>query len=343
MKVLVKRPARKLRAARPPEVGVPSGGCSGEPAQEIARLGIEPVPRARQPAELFHHHPIPARDIADQFFEHANRALAAAIINGLGDIDSPAPQIQRRNQPRADQVGKVRNHPGVAEINELVIPQMVVAAAQSGGLLRNDLHQGAQHARIVGKPVLFPVEGRDHFPDLLGEIGFEFIVRGDAHQLAAFPFRRSEPFSRSKYLPEPALIPYWLKALPFHARPVTATAPGTARTASKMRLRNSASPMPIRSGASRPVSVFIRARRTAASTSASIRFGSISIESDKVAGTEVAWSASIGVTESPRPFSFPITSFLTGAAPRYHTSTRGLCRRRSPPHSAPTAPRPGAP
>jgi len=101
VEVLVERGVGQLRAARPAQVGPPARRRPRESSEPAGGLGVEPVLGARQAAQLFHDLAFPARDIGNQFFQYAQRALAPAVVDGLGDIHAAPAEIQRQADARA--------------------------------------------------------------------------------------------------------------------------------------------------------------------------------------------------------------------------------------------------
>ena len=137
--------------------------------------------RPRQPAELFGRHAFPAGDIADQLLENPQRSLAAAIVNGLGNIDPSSAGIERGDHTGAEQVANVGNGPVVAVFDERVFPKSIRIPPQQSGLLREDVDDAAQYSGVIRNGVLIAIKRRDQLPDLFGVIGLEEIVSCSRH------------------------------------------------------------------------------------------------------------------------------------------------------------------
>src|SRR5262249_45901307 len=78
---------------------------------------IEIVPRPRQPAEELDHAHVTARDIRGQLLEQPDGALAAAIIDGLGDVAALTGSIEAGDELGRHQVADIRNDPVVARLD----------------------------------------------------------------------------------------------------------------------------------------------------------------------------------------------------------------------------------
>ena len=90
MQVLVERPAGQLGTERLRRSASPPGGVPVKRPSAPGQGGVESVRAAGEPAEAFAHHALPAGDVVDQLLEHAQGAGAAAVVDGLGDVDAAA-------------------------------------------------------------------------------------------------------------------------------------------------------------------------------------------------------------------------------------------------------------
>jgi hypothetical protein len=98
---------------------------------------VQPVAAARQSAEELDPLGVPAADIRGDLFQDAERALAAAVIDRIGDIEPLAARVQAQDQAGIDQFRDVGDHPVVARLDRLVFPVPIDAAAKGG---RGDAH-----------------------------------------------------------------------------------------------------------------------------------------------------------------------------------------------------------
>ena len=151
-----------------------------------AGLRIEPVPGAPEPPKVLDDGAVPAGDVADEFFEDPQRALAAAVVDRLGYVYAAAACVEYRDQPGADEVGQVRHGPVVAELDELIVPQAVVASPHNGCLPGQDLHERAQDVRVVREAIFVAIDAGDHLPQLLREVLFKTVVCGVRHRMPPF-------------------------------------------------------------------------------------------------------------------------------------------------------------
>jgi hypothetical protein len=150
---------------------------------------VEAVAGAAEPAEELHHLGVPAGDVVGQLLQQADGALAAAVTDRVGDVEPLAAGVEALHQPRAEQLGDVGDHPVVAGLDRLVLPQPVDALAQhrGGGADAIDhLAQGAVGAKLVG--VEGAVDRREQVPELVGVVDLVVVAGGVAHD-ATVPLR----------------------------------------------------------------------------------------------------------------------------------------------------------
>ncbi|TMQ06585.1 MAG: hypothetical protein E6J91_37570 [Deltaproteobacteria bacterium] len=180
----------------------------GPAARGIEQLGerrIEMVAHAAEEAEALDDLALPAGDVGDQLLEHPRRALAPPVVDRLGDIDAAAALVERRHHAGRDQIADVRDRPVVAEIDERVVPQPIVAAPQRRGLLRDQLDERAHRAGPLGDTVLVPVDRGQHLPELLLVVALVAIV-GMVVGHDQLPVT-VVVVARSKYEPTPGATP----------------------------------------------------------------------------------------------------------------------------------------
>src|ERR1700743_1503849 len=108
MEVFVERPGREFRSMRAAQVGVSARGRTRKVTIEPSRLRIERMLRACETAELLRHLSFPARDVADELFETAQRAFAPAVVDRLGNVDAAAALIERRDHASCNEVADIR-------------------------------------------------------------------------------------------------------------------------------------------------------------------------------------------------------------------------------------------
>ncbi len=167
-------------ATRAAQVREPVGRRFGEPAGR-RRARIEAVGVAEEMPELLDDRALPAGEVGGQTLEHAERAGAAPVVDGVGDVDAPAALVERRHHPGAEQVADVRHRPVVAEVDELVVPEAVAAPPHDRRLLGEDRDQPAQHATALVQPVGVAVDRRDQLPQLLQVVLLQLIVLHVSH------------------------------------------------------------------------------------------------------------------------------------------------------------------
>src|ERR1035438_772860 len=94
---------------------------------------------------------IAAGDVGGELFEDADGAGAAAIVDGLGDVDALGRGVEATDEARGDEVADVRNDPVIAGFDGLVLPETVCVAAQLGGLRANAVDEFLQRPWRTGR------------------------------------------------------------------------------------------------------------------------------------------------------------------------------------------------
>src|ERR1035441_666933 len=150
-------------------------------ARGEADLRIEAVARPSQAAEELNNAGVPTGDIGGDFFKDSNGATAAAIVDGLRNIESLAARVLAGHQARGEEIGNIGDDPVVTSLNGLVFPQPVDATAQDCGLCSDAIDHLAQRAvdAKLGR-VLAAVDGGQQVPELVRVVNLVVINRHGA-------------------------------------------------------------------------------------------------------------------------------------------------------------------
>jgi hypothetical protein len=138
---------------------------------------VEAVAGPAQAPETLDHDRRPGGDVACQLLEDFEGALAPAVVDGLGHVEAPGLHVQVAHQVGADEVPDVREHPAVAGLDVLVVPQPVDAAAHHRNLRADAVHElaeGTRRAKAVG--VDRAVDAGQQLPQPLGVVRVETVV-----------------------------------------------------------------------------------------------------------------------------------------------------------------------
>jgi hypothetical protein len=147
---------------------------------------VETVPRSGKTAEKLDGLGIPSRDVRGDLFQDAERALAAPVIDGVGDVDPLPGSVQPVDQSGIDQVGNVGNDPIVTSLDRLVFPQPVDVSADHGGRGSDAVDHFAQRtnsAKLVG--IQRAIYSRKQIPEFIGKIRGIVVGRRIAHGATA--------------------------------------------------------------------------------------------------------------------------------------------------------------
>src|SRR6185503_7745431 len=149
-----------------------------QPAARIGRQGrktdrrIEAVAGAGQEVKELDNADAPSRDVGGEFFEQTDRALAAAIVDGLADVDAASARVEARDEVRGEQIADVVDHPVVAALDRLVLPQAVDAPADNRRLCSDAIDELAQRTAPIELGRVFrAIERRQQRPQLLAVPG----------------------------------------------------------------------------------------------------------------------------------------------------------------------------
>ena len=99
------------------------------------------VLRPAEPREIFHRMRRPARRVARHRLEHRHGALAAAVLQRVGDVGAGAVAAvgaERLQAAHADQIADIRHHPFVAGLDEQVLVHLRDIRFEHRTLFRQD-------------------------------------------------------------------------------------------------------------------------------------------------------------------------------------------------------------
>ena len=108
---------------------------------------------------------VPPGDVPGQLLQHRHGALAAPVVDRLGDVD-PGLGSGVVQQVVGDQVTEVGHDPCLAGLDEEVVPEPVDVLAQDLGLLADHPQQRLQRPALLG--VLEPVQRREQLVEPVG-------------------------------------------------------------------------------------------------------------------------------------------------------------------------------
>src|ERR1019366_1677636 len=154
---------------------------------------IQSVARAPETAKKLYRLRVPAGDIGGDFLEHAERTLTQPVIDGVGDIEALAARIQAEHQPGIEQRSDIGNHPVIASLDRLVLPQAIDAAAKRGGGGAYAIDQFSQRPigiELVG--VERAIDGGQQVPKFVRIVNRVIVCGGFAHGVG---FPNSDKFA----------------------------------------------------------------------------------------------------------------------------------------------------
>ena len=137
---------------------------------------IEPVTRAADPPKALDDVGLPPGHVAGDLLEHRQRALAAAVMDRLCDLQALSARVVA-DQPGPEQVADVRDDPVVARLDRLVGPQPIDAAPSDRHLSPDageQLLKRSRHARHVA--VQRAVHPREQLPQPVAVVAVIAIV-----------------------------------------------------------------------------------------------------------------------------------------------------------------------
>ena len=196
MEALVERGIREQRAVRGPQVGHSAGCPAGQQAgnalgpQQLSHVGcaglreggradgrVEAVPGAAQAPEALHDVRGPPRDVQRQLLQDLDGALAAPVVDRLGDVQTLGPRVEFGDQVRGEKVAEIGDDPVVAGLDRLVSPHPVHAPPDDGYLLADPVEQFPQRAGAVeAVGVGGAVDRREQLPEPLGVVAVIAVV-----------------------------------------------------------------------------------------------------------------------------------------------------------------------
>ena len=108
--------------------------------------------------------------ISATLFENAEGAGAAAIVDGLGDVDALGVCIEAADEASGNEVADVGDHPVIAQLDRLILAEAVDALADDCCLRADAIDELAERTIQVGRGtgVAGAVDRRDERPEAVG-------------------------------------------------------------------------------------------------------------------------------------------------------------------------------
>ncbi len=119
----------------------------------VVQADVVHILGVRQDAKEFHRVSAPAGDVARQLFHHQDRAFTAAEGNGVGHFGTRAGHGGGDSIDRliADQISDIRDDPGSAGLDELIVVELAEIFGDDGQLLFDQRQEGCERtARRLG-------------------------------------------------------------------------------------------------------------------------------------------------------------------------------------------------